>query len=502
MKVGFIFSVSRVIMCSISMILVMTSCYEDPVEEIFFEEEELQISTYLEEHDDVYSSLLRVLEITGLKSTLNAYGHYTFFAPDNEAFDTFLEEQGMADLGEFEPDYLDNLVKYHLLGIEIESAYFRAGVIQDTTYSGDHLVVTFSEGGLETIMVNEGMISERDHHLENGILHKINHVLTPVTGSVADRLEQEGSYSIFSDALEMSGLKDTLAKITIKLNEEIHFRSRFTLFIENDETYTESGIHSVQDLIDQYSDTGDPADKDDGFYKYVAYHVIPGLYFLNDLDSFNYETLDENMLVNVSLGEEILLNRETRVIASESNQLAKNGAIHTVDRIMEPDEPDPVQMVFDLTNYQGISIGQEYEEKELEVIPGILAENTGIWFRNSILADGETNIQTTSNRVGWEVEFSLPPVIRGQYDVYFHWASHDMNCSWAQAFWDGARLGSTFSFRHQQRWPGVEWKRDYNTSEYLGRILLTETEPHTLRFTSLLEGYGNFDYLVLTPVEE
>ncbi len=75
--------------------------------------------------------------MTNLKTTLNAYGHYTFFAPDDDAFDTFLAQQGKSSVEEFDPAYLTTLVRYHLLDIEIESAYFRDGVIQDTTYSGD-----------------------------------------------------------------------------------------------------------------------------------------------------------------------------------------------------------------------------------------------------------------------------------------------------------------------------------------------------------------------------
>jgi hypothetical protein len=36
----------------------------------------------------------------------------------------------------------------------------------------------------------------------------------------------------------------------------------------------------------------------------------------------------------------------------------------------------------------------------------------------------------------------------------------------------------------------------------MGRLMLPQTGSHTLRFVSLLEGYGNFDYLALWPVEE
>ncbi len=481
------------------------------LDEVFFEEDELLISAYLEEHKETYSTLLRVLDMTDLKSTLGAYGHYTFFAPDNTAFDAFISDQGMTSIEDFDVAYLSILVKYHLLDLEIESAYFRDGVIQDTTYSGDNLVVTFSTGGLETIMVNDATITERDIQVENGIIHRMDGVLAPITGSIVEQLEESGSFSIFTEALKLTGIYDSLDIININLNEEINHRSRFTLFVETDETYGGKGISRVEDLVERYSDTGDPADKDNGLYRYVAYHVIPDLYFLNDIDSFNYQTLALNQLINVKLEDDIFLNwheddqgveQFIRVIAGESNKQAKNGTYHVIDQIMEPYEPSPVYMVIDLTNYQGISLGREYTEKEMEDIHGIYTENTGIYFRNSILSDGETNIQTTKEGIGWEVEFELPSITRGNYDVYFHWASHDSNCRLAQAFWDGSRLGNTFSFRHQKRWPGQSWKRDYNTSQYMGRLVLPETEAHTIKFVSLEQGYGNFDYLVLQPVED
>jgi uncharacterized surface protein with fasciclin (FAS1) repeats len=492
-------------------VILTVSCQKETFSDVFFEEDELLISDYLEAHRDDYSSMIRVLELTGLKATLNAYGHYTFFVPDNQAFDDFCTDRGKASLDEFDVAYLTNLVKYHLLNVVIESAYFNDGVIQDTTFSGDHLVVTFSEGGLETIMVNDAMIAERDIHVENGIIHRMDKVLDPIVGSIVDRLKGSGSFSIFSDALELAGLADSLDIITINLTEDIHYRSRFTLFVEPDDIYIENGISDAQDLVERYSDSGDPASRTDGFYQYVAYHIIPDLCFLNEIDSFNYRTLDGNMLINVKLEDRIFLNwhkdelgREEyiTVLEGESNQQAKNGTFHVIDKIMEPYEPEPVYMIIDLTNYQGISLGHEYTEKELEDIEGIRTENTGIWFRNSILADGETNLQTTEERVGWVVEFELPPIIKGKYDVYFNWASHPINSDWAQAFWDGARMGNTFSFEHQKRWPGQEWKRDFNTSQYMGRLLLTETEPHTIKFVSLLDGYGNFDYLAFWPVTE
>jgi uncharacterized surface protein with fasciclin (FAS1) repeats len=492
----------------------LTSCPQDEPMEVFFTEDELLISAYLEKHEDEYSSLIRVLEITGLKSTLNAYGHYTFFAPDNEAFDAFCTLSGKTSVDEFDRDFLTTLVRYHLIDTEMESAYFRDGVIPDTTYSGDYLVISFSEGGLETIHVNDALITQRDILVENGVIHKIDKVLEPLVGSVLDRLEESGDYSVFVEALHLSGLADSLDIIRIDLNEDIFIRSRFTLFAESDAVFGEAGINSAEDLVARYSDTGDPTAKENGFYLFMAYHVLPGLYYLNAIDSFNYPTLAENKLINVKLEEEVYLNWHVEQVSGEpvekyitvieqgSNQQSKNGVFHSIDRIMEPYDPSPVYTVIDFTDYQGISIGQIYTEKDLEDIPGLVTENTGLYFRYSVLGDGETNLQTTSARMGWVVEFDLPVILRGTYDIYIYWASYQDNCGWAQAFWDGDLLGDAFSFVQHKRWPGVEWLYNYNTSQWIARLWLTETRSHTMKFISLGDGYGVFDYMVLVPVTD
>ena len=489
----------------------LMSCQEEEPVELFFEEEELLISAYLEEHSEEFSSLIGVLEITNLKTTLNAYGHYTFFAPDNDAFDKFLAENGKSSIEEFDTDYLTTLVRYHLLDIEIESSYFRDGVIRDTTFSGDHLVITFSSGGLETIMVNDANISQRDIHVENGVIHRIDRVLTPIIGSIIDRLREFEGYEIFLEALEISGLSDTLDIIRVALNEDISFRSRFTIFVEPDEVYSREGIYTANDLANKYSDTGDPTNVEDGFYQYMAYHVVPGLHFLNEIDSFNYPTLAENQLISVKVANHIYLNPQQvdgqgwepslMIVEEQSNRQAKNGVFHEIDQVLVPQVPAPAYLVVDLTDYQGITLGYDYSEEDFRDIPGISTKHTGIYFRNSILGDGETNLQTTSNSAGWMVEFELAPMLRGKYEVYIHFASHRTNTNHVQGFWDGARFGGVLDFQHQRRDPEADgWLRNFNTNNHIGRLLLTETCSHKLKFISLGEGFGNFDYLVFQPI--
>jgi hypothetical protein len=191
------------------------------------------------------------------------------------------------------------------------------------------------------------------------------------------------------------------------------------------------------------------------------------------------------------------------VVEERSNRQAKNGVFHEIDQMLIPREPPPAYLMFDLTDYQGMSIGQVYTEEDLKDIPGISSDHTGIYYRNSILGDGETNLQTTSENPGWLVEFELAPILRGKYDVYLYFASYHENTNKVQGFWDGARFGGVLDFEHQRRDPQAgEWLRDFNTSEYIGRLLLTETTSHKLKFISLEGGYGNFDYLEFIPLEE
>jgi len=510
-----IYIVPLLILLALASVFAIFSCRDNIPDEVFFEEDELLISDYLAEHPEKYSTLIQVLEITHLKNTLNAYGHFTFFAPDNNAFSEFCLQAGKNSVEEFDEDYLVTLVRYHLIDIEIECSYFRDGVIPDTTYSGDYLVITFSEGGLETIHVNEALVTERDIRVENGIIHSIDKVLAPKAGSIFSRMKGSANFSIFSNALELTGLDDTLDLIRIDLSEDIFIRSRFTIFAEPDEIYNEAGIFTADELMTSYSDTDNPTGKEDGFYQYMAYHIVPGLYYLNNIDSFNYPTLLENAHINAKLNNNIWLNWHIdekngqqvenfiTIVEEGSNQQAKNGVFHRIDRIMEPWIPAPVYTVIDLTDYQGLSLGQIYTEKDLEDIRGVSAENTGLYFRNSTLNDGLTNLQTTSTAIGWTVEFEIPPLLRGQYDIWLHWASDHDNSGLVQILWDGAPLGKPISLEHQKRWPGVDgWLRNYNTSEWLGRLLLPEITTHKIKFIALEGGWGNFDYLVLKPATE
>jgi uncharacterized surface protein with fasciclin (FAS1) repeats len=508
-------SIMHIITCLIAGLSVMLiQCNRNEPIEVFYQEDELLISAYLESHPDKYSTLIDVLDITGIKPVLNAYGHYTFFAPDNEAFAEFVSAHGHTSVHDFDVPFLKELVKYHLIGKEIETNYLPNGVLQDTTYTGDNLVFTFGEGGLNTISVNgESQITERDIRVANGFINQVDRVFDPVILSIYEKLESLDGYRIFTQALLATGLSDTMSRVYVPINQDIDVKTRFTLFCEPDKVFNDAGIYSLEDLKAKFADPRDLSDPENKLHQFIAYHCLPGILYLNQLDSFNYATLAPNKLINIKLTGDFLLNSHTdliegvpsetsvMVIRENSNKSAKNGVIHTVDKLLEIYDPIPVYFIFDLTSYQGIEIGQSYSARELKDIPGISAENTGIWYRMSLLDEDSSYLETTTPEVGWTVEFDLPPIIKGRYRIMLHWVSNGDRAEAVQTFWDGEIFGSEFSMRQQKRPPMVppEWIYDFRVAYDLGSVYLDETKSHKIKFFGLSEGLGEFDYLSFRP---
>jgi hypothetical protein len=103
--------------------------------------------------------------------------------------------------------------------------------------------------------------------------------------------------------------------------------------------------------------------------------------------------------------------------------------------------------------------------------------------------------------VGWLVEFTIPPITKGRYRVILHWVSDNDRASSVQAFWDEQLFGVNFSMNRKKRPPRrpPEWVHDFRVSHEIGVVTLKETTSHNLKFISLQEGYGEFDYVTFLP---
>ena len=74
-------------------ILTLTNCVERIDESTRYTFTGHTVASFLEEHEDVYSSFIEILNRGGRLNLMKAYGQYTCFAPTNEAVERFLFEQ-------------------------------------------------------------------------------------------------------------------------------------------------------------------------------------------------------------------------------------------------------------------------------------------------------------------------------------------------------------------------------------------------------------------------
>ena len=263
------------------------------------------VMTYLQKHD-VYSEYVKLLNATPIslrsKSTvgelLSARGHYTVFAPTNEAIELYLQA-----LCEEEPDLLSEPSWDAFYSKHKRDSIYRVIVCNSVIDSGDEeeayqinrfpqesgtefalnnmndrkLSVRYS--GVDSVFINNTSdisITERDILVTNGVIHQIGHVIAPkdITASIylQDILEkQKEGFLVMAKAIQACGLMDTLSKIRDEVYEDLYLKGLipetdpksiyidghfpngdnwtprhrlygFTIFAETDDFWREQGI--------------------------------------------------------------------------------------------------------------------------------------------------------------------------------------------------------------------------------------------------------------------
>ncbi|XP_030648505.1 periostin isoform X3 [Chanos chanos] len=157
------------------------------------------IKDVIETNGDL-TSLSAAAVASGLLDKLGEPGHYTLFAPTNEAFeklDRVVLERIMSD-----KTVLQALLKYHLLSSTQCSEAIMAGSVYETL-EGSNIEIG-CDG--ESLTVNGiKMVLKKDIVTTNGVIHLIDQVLMPDSAKLVTELVGE-SQSTFSDMVSELGL--------------------------------------------------------------------------------------------------------------------------------------------------------------------------------------------------------------------------------------------------------------------------------------------------------
>lgn len=309
------FFISSVCITALTMTLGMSSCLNDAKEIVISDDK--QIDELMEEQDSPkLSEFLAILDISGMRSTVHAYGNYALFVPTDEAVDAYLQQTGKGSVNNLSKEEAADIIKYHLLNVtdmndSITTATFVDGRMSYPTFSGNYLT-TKQEG--ENIRINRQalILSPRDIKASNGYMHIIDRVLTPpdpATESITARVRAlPGNFSLMKEAFERSGMADTLS-----VTEKGKWK---TLFIQDNDAFAADGIHNIDELISNlHENTPAVEDADSLLQNYIAYHAVPSLEYVADLLVVsNLNTMVKNQVITFTRA---INNTETGIFLNE-----------------------------------------------------------------------------------------------------------------------------------------------------------------------------------------
>ncbi len=491
--------------------LLTSQCEEDaiipPPNEI-----ELQIMEYigLEENDSIYSEFQNALELTKINHILKTRGPYTLFLPDNDAMEMFYQSKGVSGPQELDQEYLKNLVLNHLIAEQINTNDMGLGSLSKLNAIGDFLISEFDD--TEIKINKESTITRRNIEVANGLIHRVDHVIEIVSEDVVTVIAKDDEYSIFAEALQQTGISDTLKILEIPYGQG-NARTRYTILAVPDSVYAKEGITNFDELVAKYGKgQTNYKDSENELYKYVDYHCLEGTYYLTDFPDNEqlFYTLSRESQVSIQVKSDYMINyvdstdEYTGLIIPAANVLAKNGVIHGINDPLVPQERSTGSYIFYVTQYPDLMEEECYMESYLQNFydPDYFEDikwGGGDYFQYYWKGDNslENNDALSMSESYWWLELKLPKIKKGKYEItaLVKTGPNRANCL---VYIDGEKVEDILFMNDNDNPPVIFgfWEAPIATVEW------TETSHHYFKLKAISPGILYWDNLTFTPVEE
>ena len=510
------------------------------------------ITSYLEKYPDSFSEFRKILDLTGTASYLNAYGAYTLFAPNNEAIKAYMVKKGKTTIDQVEPSELKDMVRFHLLSDTLRSNTFTDGKLPSLTMYGQYLITGAKNiDGVTRIVVNrQANMVTSDITVGNGIIHVIDQVLEPARFSVAQMIENNPKYTIFTKALKETGLYDTLN--ILPANNPNANKKFLTVLAESDSVLKAAGFNSYEALKARYSTAGDPKKMTDSLHLYMDYHILYDAKYLADIASSQSQTtLAPLEIISSTLsGTTILINDVTFLGIHEtgapldrasSDNSANNGVLHAVNQHYMLKIRKPVRVDWDVADFPEMRKQTAIFRKSTTIktfdltagnpIADINWEVTKLAFGPQYSWSPASSITNYAlyndllilpcggpNRPAW-YEFKTPLIVRGKYKVWagYRWqkqSGSSLNVN--QILIDGVALPKLLEFT-VTRPVGTDaeleaqgWKQYTENAattfgaRLLGVIDIKTTDRHIFRIQNITgsQNNNNLDLVQFIPIND
>ena len=275
-----LFKAVILLVAAISATTAFTACNPEPDESDLFTATGETVADFIKRKPEL-TSFVYILSRVGLDRNLSTYGEYTCYAPTNEAVTLYIDslyddpfalvphnsmtEKSLEGLSD---SLCNDIARYHISNGVHSTIDMGGSGATISTMLGRPINTEGSTDPLGRVTLNQAsVIYEGDSVVTNGIVHLITRVIPRPTRLISDELDRRDEFSIFMEALELTGLADSL--MTAKKNVEYpdpndwdHTDTNgaslyapteclvgYTLFVESNAVMQENGINNIDDLI-------------------------------------------------------------------------------------------------------------------------------------------------------------------------------------------------------------------------------------------------------------
>ena len=321
-------------------------------------------------YDEIIHRATQSATGASLVSLLGSYGYYTCFAPTDSAMVDYLEQFGCETIdGLYDvmpaasaDSIIDLVAKMHVISSSYnatvyETQYFDQKLADANLY--DKIIYVTNLG--DTYRLNDqATVVLRDVELHNGVLHGLDHVLTPSDMKFEDFFEQHPKFSIFGRLCELTEVANRINTVPEDYGyvpdntdysefqeHDLHIEAPqalkffYTVFLESDSVYGEKlpgvraatswedTLEAVKDyamewFLREYDDAPTVlqagqnenwASPDNYLNRFVAYHILNKKVDRTDFTRYNMgmppdyvryhqwaETLAPNTMLYMSAG--------------------------------------------------------------------------------------------------------------------------------------------------------------------------------------------------------
>lgn len=483
-------------------------------------------------NDSNYTVLVRALDITNLSGMLNVYGSYTLFAPSNAAFKAYLTSKGLADVTAMDKVALLKLLKYHLYNEQYGSSFFLTGSLPTTTVSGDFIKMDISNGVKNTLLNNNVKVDSLDIPATNGVVHVIENVLEPPALTLYNWIKSQPEYSLIVEAFEktnnISLILDHMEYDSLKIVYGQPELKKFTVFLESNDVFATAGIKTFDDLARKYSNsyktTKTYTNTNDSLNMFVRYHCLGQKLFVSDFRDDYIETISRGdfLIFNTSAG--ISLNRHTEdqqvlnpatglyetvsvlvkveLQLDKSNQVTKNGIVHSLKSVLSVYNPKPVNVIqlfagapadrtIKLLNGSTSKLQDQFNNFKANP-----AAQAVVWWLKweSLTGNGydETNasfkgdyILKITNATTFWIEVTTKPVFKGTYDVYIVYARQNSGVMNFLFYFDNQQIGDIVNISTSKDAFGNNVSTSGRIDRKLGTVTFAELKEHKFKLQAV-----------------